>query len=77
VRGVEAPVWVVHGTDDLIIPFRMGGTVFDAAKRPGKMLPVEGAGHNDVADVGGETYWAWLTAALGAADRRDSVGAGS
>jgi hypothetical protein len=29
------------------------------------MLPVEGAGHNDVAEVGGDAYWSWVTAALG------------
>jgi hypothetical protein len=67
VRVLDAPVWVAHGTDDLIIPFRMGQTVFDAAKRPATMLPVEGAGHNDVPDAGGEAYWSWATAAL---DRR-------
>jgi hypothetical protein len=64
VRTLETPVWVAHGTDDLIIPFRMGRAVFDAAKRKGAMLPVEDAGHNDVAEVGGKAYWAWVTQAL-------------
>ena len=64
VRTLETPVWVAHGTDDLIIPFRMGRAVFDAAKRKGAMLPVEGAGHNDVAEVGRRAYWAWVTQAL-------------
>jgi fermentation-respiration switch protein FrsA (DUF1100 family) len=65
VRSLDAPVWVAHGTDDLIIPFRMGRSVFAAAKHPATMLPVDGAGHNDVAERGGEAYWTWLEAALG------------
>jgi fermentation-respiration switch protein FrsA (DUF1100 family) len=64
VRRLDAPVWVAHGTDDLIIPFRMGRAVYDAAKRKGEMLPIEGAGHNDVPETGGEAYWGWLTSAL-------------
>jgi hypothetical protein len=64
VRTIDAPVWVAHGTGDLIIPFRMGRAVFDAARHKGTMLAVEGAGHNDVAGVGGESYWAWVTRAL-------------
>lgn len=63
-RSLDAPVWVVHGTEDLIIPFRMGQAVFDAARRQGRMLPVSGAGHNDVAETGGQVYWRWLTDAL-------------
>jgi uncharacterized protein len=64
VRQLDAPVWVVHGTRDVVIPVRMGRQVFQAARRPGELLIVEGAGHNDVADVGGERYWRWLSAAV-------------
>ncbi len=64
VNAIEAPVWVTHGTDDLIIPFRIGRAVFDAARSKGRMLPIEGAGHNDVPEEGGEAYWAWAVEAL-------------
>jgi hypothetical protein len=70
VRSLDTPVWVVHGTGDLIIPFRMGRAVFEAAKTKGTMLPVEGAGHNDVPHAGGEAYWTWVERAL------DSGGSG-
>jgi hypothetical protein len=42
----------------------MGVEVHEAAKRKGQLLLVEQAGHNDVADVGGDEYWRWLAAAL-------------
>lgn len=64
VAELDAPVFVSHGSRDLNIPARMGIQVFRAARRPGELLVVDRAGHNDVADVGGETYWRWLTSAV-------------
>jgi hypothetical protein len=60
VAGLSVPVSVAHGDRDLVIPMRMGREVFSAAQRPGELLIVRGAGHNDVPDVGGAAYWAWL-----------------
>lgn len=64
VAGLDAPVWVSHGSRDMLIPPRMGRAVFAAAKRRGELLIVPGAGHNDVPDTGGERYWSWLTRAV-------------
>lgn len=64
VRTLDVPVWVAHGHVDITIPTRMGRDVFDAARRKGELLLVAGAGHNDLADVGGEAYWQWLTTAV-------------
>ena len=64
VRAIDAPVHVAHGTRDFLVPNRMGRRVHAAAKRPGQLLLVPGAGHNDVPDVGGDAYWAWITQAL-------------
>lgn len=64
VSDLEAPVFVSHGTRDLNIPARMGRQVFESARVRGELLLVEGAGHNDVADAGGEEYWRWLVRAV-------------
>jgi uncharacterized protein len=71
VGGLNVPVWVAHGDRDLVIPARMGREVYDSARRKGELLVVPGAGHNDVAERGGEGYWRWLGSAVGssAADR--------
>jgi pimeloyl-ACP methyl ester carboxylesterase len=61
---LEAPVWVTHGDKDFVIPVRMGREVFAAAKHKGELLIVHGAGHNDVADVGAQAYWEWLSRAV-------------
>lgn len=49
IRRVGAPLLVIHGTDDEVIPIRFGRQMFDAAPASSKeFLAVEGAGHNDV-----------------------------
>lgn len=68
VARLDAPVWVSHGSRDVVIPVRMGRQVFAAARRPAQLLIVEGAGHNDVPDVGGERYWQWLVSAVNSGD---------
>ena len=64
VRRLDIPVHVAHGTRDLVVPTRMGRRVHAAAKVKGELLIVDGAGHNDVEDRGGDAYWSWLTRAL-------------
>jgi fermentation-respiration switch protein FrsA (DUF1100 family) len=64
VSRLDIPVSVAHGKRDRLVPFRMGVEVYEAAKRKGQLFLVENAGHNDVADVGGDEYWRWVTTAL-------------
>jgi fermentation-respiration switch protein FrsA (DUF1100 family) len=68
VAALDVPVSVAHGDKDLIIPAEMGREVFAAARRPGELLIVPGAGHNDVPEVGRRTYWTWLVRAVHAGD---------
>jgi len=68
VRGLRCPVWVAHGTRDLIIPVKMGREVFDASAVKGELLIVDRAGHNDVPEAGGDAYWKWLESAVDATD---------
>lgn len=67
VRELACPVWVAHGDNDMIIPMRMGREVFAAASSKGELLIAHEAGHNDVPEVAGREYWAWIKRAVGAA----------
>lgn len=70
VAELDVPTWVVQGERDGVVPVRMGRAVHAAARVPGELLLVRGAGHNDVSDVAGDAYWAWLRRALeGSAQR--------
>jgi hypothetical protein len=53
---VRAPVLIVHGTNDEIVPFVMGQQLYALAPEPKSLLAVEGAGHNDLREVGGQRY---------------------
>jgi len=75
IRDVDVPVLVVHGTEDEIVPFRMGRILYEAAGASGEWLEVAGAGHNDVAWVGGEGYYralgGFIRASVRAGPRED------
>jgi hypothetical protein len=61
-----APLLVLHGDADEVVPYRQGRAVFDAASEPKVFAPIPGAHHNDAHEVGGETYWGAWTAFLAA-----------
>ena len=65
VRALTVPVSVAHGLRDMIVPVRMGRSVYEAAGRKGELLLVPGAGHNDVAERAPADYWTWFRTALG------------
>lgn len=67
VAALDVPVSVAHGDRDLVVPVHMGRRVHESARRPGRLLIVPGAGHNDVVDVADAVYWAWLEGALAGA----------
>jgi hypothetical protein len=54
---VKVPVFVIHGSDDEIIPVDMGRRVFAAAKDPKELYIIPGAHHNDTYVVGGRVYF--------------------
>lgn len=48
IRRVEAPVLVVHGTEDRVVPLELGRAVHDAAGGPARWHAATGRGHNDL-----------------------------
>lgn len=54
-RRLEAPLLVFHGTADRIAPLWMGQAVAQAG-RARRLVAIEGAGHNETYDLGGEAY---------------------
>jgi fermentation-respiration switch protein FrsA (DUF1100 family) len=53
---VRCPVLVFHGTADMLVPITMGREVAAAAGGPVEFVMIEGAGHNDTYDLGGNAY---------------------
>lgn len=48
VPKITSPVLVIHGTEDEVIDFSHGLTIYERCPRTVEPLWVEGAGHNDV-----------------------------
>jgi pimeloyl-ACP methyl ester carboxylesterase len=60
IQAVHAPILIVHGTRDEVAPFEMGQQLFRAAPEPKRFYSIEGAGHNNLMEVGGASYLACL-----------------
>jgi len=56
IRRVHCPVLVFHGTADMLVPMDMGRRVAEAAPGQKEFVMIEGAGHNETYDVGGQAY---------------------
>ena len=54
---VTAPVLILHGDEDDIVPLEAGKQLFDAAKDPKQFYIIYGAGHNDTYREGGPAYF--------------------
>lgn len=53
---LEAPLLVLHGERDEIVPVGHGRALFEAAAGPKDMQVFPGVGHNDLAPLAGEAY---------------------
>ena len=51
IRRNRAPLLLIHGDRDVVIPIRFGKQLFDAANEPKQAAFIAGAGHNDLYDA--------------------------
>ena len=56
ISHLQVPILLIHGTEDEVVPTFMSQELYDAVPSAKKLYLVSGAGHNDVARVGGESY---------------------
>ena len=62
IGALRAPLLVLHGEDDMIVPLEHGRALFDAAPEPKRLHVVRGAGHNDVVSLAGRELAAEIAA---------------
>lgn len=48
VSKITSPVLVIHGTEDEVIDFSHGMSIYEKCTKPVEPLFVDGAGHNDI-----------------------------
>lgn len=56
IATVRAPVLIIQGDRDKVIPPRLGHALFAAAREPKSFWIVTGAGHNDLVETAGPEY---------------------
>jgi fermentation-respiration switch protein FrsA (DUF1100 family) len=56
IRGLRAPLLVLHGAKDDIVPVSHGQALFDAAPGPKGIHLFPGLGHNDLVSLAGADY---------------------
>ncbi|MGL3211167.1 alpha/beta hydrolase [Bradyrhizobium sp. BR 1433] len=52
IAQVKAPLLIMHGTDDPVIPIRFGERLFDLAHEPKQFVRLPGGGHDNLDDFG-------------------------
>lgn len=60
-RRLRAPVLIIHGTDDEIIPYREGRRLFGAIPTAREFVTIDGAHHADVWFRDAQTVWSAIT----------------
>ncbi len=59
-KNLTIPKLILHGTEDEIIPYRLGRALFNSAAEPKEFYDIKGSGHNDTYVTGGEAYFKTL-----------------
>ena len=56
---VRCPIFIGHGVQDELVPFAMAERLAQAARQRGPVtfFPIQGCGHNELFEVGGNTLW--------------------
>ncbi len=56
VLQISAPLLVIHGTRDALVPYQMGEALYQRATSEKRLFTVEGATHNNLLQTAGATY---------------------
>ncbi|MDT0607522.1 alpha/beta hydrolase [Croceitalea rosinachiae] len=48
IQKVNCPITIFHGTEDAIVPYESGASLYRAANEPKEFITIEGGGHNDL-----------------------------
>ncbi|MGA7563161.1 MAG: alpha/beta hydrolase [Desulfobaccales bacterium] len=67
---IKAPLLIIHGSEDEIIPVSMSRRLLAAAREPKELYIIPGAHHNDTYLVGGPAYFERLSAFIQQPARR-------
>jgi fermentation-respiration switch protein FrsA (DUF1100 family) len=50
IKYVKCPIYIIHGTKDLLIPFRSSVRLMNLIPQSARLIPIYGGGHNNLPD---------------------------
>jgi len=56
IKSINAPLMIIHGSSDNVVPISLGKKLFNAAVAPKTKHWIDGASHNDVFEKGGSGF---------------------
>ncbi len=56
IAKMQAPLLMLHGTQDTTVPIALGQKLFDAANAPKQWVSIQGGAHSNLQDVGAAAY---------------------
>jgi uncharacterized protein len=56
IAKVQAPLLMLHGTQDTTVPIALGQRLFQAANKPKEFISIEGAAHSDLQSANAAAY---------------------
>ncbi len=78
---IEVPTLVIHGSDDEVVPYRLGRALYEKIPARVEFLTIEGGGHNDLMARHAGAMWSgvrrFVESLLTDATRRDTRGGSS
>jgi len=57
INNLKSPLLVIHGTDDEVIPYKLGVKLYEAYPGQKWFVTIKGGGHNDLEFVEPAAYW--------------------
>jgi fermentation-respiration switch protein FrsA (DUF1100 family) len=70
IGAVRAPLLILHGDQDEVVPYAQGRRLFAAANEPKRFYTIVGAHHNDTYLAGGEGYFTAMSDFLESLDAK-------
>jgi len=60
IESVIAPICIIHGNKDTILPIEMGRKLKERAKVECRFIEIDGAGHNDIIYRNEEMFYSYI-----------------
>ena len=57
IRQLNAPLLVLHGDEDDLVPISQGRKLYEAANQPKRFQTLDGAAHNNTHEVNPDQFW--------------------